>query len=185
VSAALASLAAPVAPPAQAPPPRIPATVVIRPAPRRDPPFDDELPATATPGRYDRRLPFELRPARPAVWQPRPPRSRELPDPGPWARRLLIGIIETASGRRPLHQLSALLSPSVGRGLGSELEHALRAGAPHWLHRGVVCSLRVCEPAAGVAEISAVVEVRGRVHAIALRLEGSRGRWRCTRLQLG
>jgi hypothetical protein len=94
-------------------------------------------------------------------------------------------MIETASGRRPLHQLSALLSPSVGRGLGSDLEQAIAAGTPHWLHRAALRSMRVCEPATGVAEISVAVEVRGRVRAIALRLEDFRGRWRCTRLQLG
>ena len=161
--------------------------VVVRAAPRRDPPFDDELDSAAdgAPSRYDRRLPFAERPARPAVWQPRPALSRELPDPAPWARRLLIGMIETASGRRPLRQLSALLSPSVGRGLGADFERALHAGAPHWLHRAAVRTVRVCEPAAGVAEVSAALEVRGRVRAVAMRLEGGRGRWRCTRLQLG
>jgi hypothetical protein len=162
-----------------------PRTVVIRPAPRREPPFDDELAAVTQPGRQDRRLPFDTAPTAPTVWLPRRPRLPTMPDPGPWARRLLIGIIETADGRRPLLQLAALLSPSVCRGLGGDFELAARTGAPHWLHRARVRSVRVTEPARGVAEVSATVDVGPRVRAIAMRLEEDHERWRCTRLQLG
>lgn len=158
--------------------------VVVRPAPRREPPFDDELPE-ARHGRLDQCLPFDGRPLHPSVWRPRPPRPRDLPEPGPWGRRLLIGMIETAAGRRPPHQLAALLSPSVCRGLGAEFERAAQARTPHWLHRGVVRSMRVAEPAPGIAELCATVETGRRVRAIALRLEANHGRWRCTRLQLG
>ena len=160
--------------------------VVVRPAPRREPPFDDELPDDRPRhGPLDQRLPFERPRACPAVWLPRPPRPRGLPDPGPWGRRLLVGMIETAAGRRPLHQLAALLSPSVSHGLGAEFERAAQTRSPHWLHRAAVRSMRVAEPAPGVAEVCATVESAGRVRAIALRLEAHHGRWRCTRMQLG
>jgi hypothetical protein len=161
-------------------------TVIVRPAPPREPPFDDEL-ADARPPHtpFDQRLPFERARPHPPVWRPRPPRPRGLPEPGPWCRRLLIGMIETAAGRRPLHQLAALLSPSVSRGLGADFERAAHSGSPHWLHRAVVRSIRVAEPTAGVAEVCATVETGPRVRAIALRLEEHRGRWHCTRLQLG
>jgi hypothetical protein len=46
-------------------------------------------------------------------------------------------------------------------------------------------SIRVCEPADGVAEVSAVVQIGPRFRAMAARLEGLDGRWRCVRLQLG
>jgi len=160
--------------------------VVVRPAPRREPPFDDELPEPRLlPGRYDQRLPFERVPVRDVVWRPAPPRPRGLPDPGSWGRRLLVGMIETAAGRRPLHQLAALLSPSVCRGLGTDFERAAHAGTAHWLHRASVRSIRVAEPVEGVAELCATVETGRRVRALAMRLEEHRGRWRCTRLQLG
>lgn len=159
--------------------------VVVRPAPPRDPPFDDELPAFApAPGPHDQRLPFEVAPVRP-VWRPIPRRPSGLPDPGQWGRRLLVGLIETAAGRRPLAQLAALLSPSVSRGLGADFERAAQLGERHWLHRASVRSLRATEPADGVAEISATVQAGARVRAVALRLESYHGRWRCTRLQLG
>jgi hypothetical protein len=94
-------------------------------------------------------------------------------------------MIETAAGRRPLHQLAALLSPSVSKGLGADFERAAQGGRAHWLHRASVRSVRVSEPAEGVAELCATVETGRRVRAIAMRLEAHHGRWRCTRLQLG
>lgn len=160
--------------------------VVIRPAPRREPPLDDELPtAPGAPGRYDCRLPFAEPPRAVPVWRPLIGRPRSLPDPAPWGRRLLVGMIETAAGRRPLHQLAALLSPSVSRGIGADFERAARRGTPHWLHGAGVRTVRATEPVAGVAELCATVECGRRVRAVAMRLEEQHGRWRCTRLQLG
>lgn len=158
--------------------------VVIRPAPRREPPFDDELAAELHHAPFDRVLPFE-RPARARVWLPRSRPASPLPDPVPWGRRLLIGIIETAAGHRPVQQIAALLSPSVHRGLCGDFERARQAGPGHWLNRASVRSVRATEPSDGVAELCATVEVCGRVRAVAMRLENRRGRWRCTRLQLG
>jgi hypothetical protein len=45
--------------------------------------------------------------------------------------------------------------------------------------------VHVCEPVDGVAEVSAVARRAGRAHAVAARLEGIDGRWRCTALQIG
>jgi hypothetical protein len=166
--------------------PIAPPSVVVRPAPRREPPFDDERTESAAgPGPYDRRLPFELPSAPPVVWRAGPPQPTGLPDPAGWGRRLLIGLIETAGGRRPLHQLATLLSPSVCRGLGADFERAAQHGGRHWLHRAGIRSVRVSEPTFGVAELCATVEAGRRVRALAMRLEEHRGRWCCTRLQLG
>lgn len=164
--------------------PRPALRVVVRPAPHREPPFDDEIVEGPIAGPYDRRLPFE----RPPVPAPRafsPLRPPGLPDPSTWARRLLVGLIETADGRRPLQQLAAMLSLSVRRGLGADFEHAAQLGRPHWLHRAGVLTVRGCEPAAGIAELCATVGTGRRVRAVAMRLEEHHGRWRCTRLQLG
>jgi hypothetical protein len=45
--------------------------------------------------------------------------------------------------------------------------------------------VRLCEPADEVAELSAVIQTGRRCRAVALRLEGTNGRWRCVRLQIG
>jgi hypothetical protein len=157
--------------------------IVVRPAPQREPPFDDELdgPALVTP--YDQRLPFEIQASE--YRAPLPARPSGLIDPSTWARRLLVGLIESASGRRPLNQLNSLLSPSIGRGLGADFERAAQQRTPHWLHRATVGTVRASEPAEGVAELCATLETGRRVRAIAMRLEEQQGRWRCTRLQLG
>lgn len=182
------SAAAPAAPRhdvREAPPtPRPRVRVVVRPAPLREPPFDDELPDAPIVTTFDRRLPFPVlgQPDMPVI---RPPRRSHLPEPGAWGRRLLVGLIESAEGRRPLSQLSGLLSFPVCRGLGADFELAAQCGRPHWLHRASIRSVRASEPADGVAELSATLETGRRVRAVAMRLEQQQGRWRCTRLQLG
>lgn len=158
--------------------------VVVRPAPLREPPFDDELPDTPVVTTLDRRLPF------PGLGEHglpviRPPRRSHLPEPGAWGRRLLVGLIESAEGRRPLSQLSALLSFPVRHGLGADFERAAQNGRPHWLHCASIRSVRASEPVEGVAELSATLQAGRRVRAVAMRLEQQQGRWRCTRLQLG
>jgi hypothetical protein len=163
-------------------------TVTVRPARRREPPFDDELwPHPHAVGVLDQRLPFE-RDGRSSG--PRPqlgdPFARDgLPDPAQWGRRLLVGLIETAGGRRPLQQLTALLSAGVASGIGADFERAAQRNTRHWTHAAVIRSVRATQPAEGVAELCATVQAGRRVRAVAFRLEARDGRWRCTRLQLG
>ena len=156
--------------------------VVVRAAPRREPPFDDELGEPSPVGALDRRLPFAV-PNRPPVRVKQATGSVGAADPGVWGRRLLVGLIECADGRRPLHQLTSMLSMSINRGLRLDFDQA--AGSARWLRRGSVRSVLVCCPADGVAELSATLDCGPRVRAVALRLEQRHGRWCCTRLQLG
>ena len=106
----------------------------------------------------------------------------DLPDPREAGRRLVTITLEALSGRRPLTQLQAMTS--VG------LYAALVGGRrPAWCTQGtapmIIGAVHACEPVDGVAEISAVARRAGRAHAIAARLEGIDGRWRCTALQIG
>ena len=158
------------------------APLSLRPAPRREPPFDDEI-GLRLVGPHDRRLPFghHRRPAPP----PEPTIRRLLPEPEGWARRLLLGVIEIAAGRRPMQQLSALMSPVVAAGLRDDFERAARRSTPHWTHAAAVRSVHATEPAAGVAEVCATLQAGRRVRAVALRLEERQGQWRCTKLQVG
>lgn len=165
--------------------------VTIRPAPLREPPFDDQVARRhlRLVGPHDRPLPFAApptpsRPAAPAVVACDVD-GTPLPDAAAWGRRLLVGITESAAGRRPMQQLSALLSPSVAHGLGADLERAAQARRPHWTSAASVRTVRATHPRSAVAEVCATVQVGDRVRAVALRLEAHRGRWRCTRLQWG
>jgi hypothetical protein len=171
-------------------PERAPLRLVVVPTPQ--PPLQDE------------RLPVRL--IHPGVAVPRPthrpgPRPRisgparcdddfgpawssraDLPDARAAGRRLITVTLEALAGRRPITQLQAMTSPGVFA--------ALTGGRrPRWCAEGtsplIVGPVRVCEPVDGVAEVTAVARRGGRAHAVAARLEGIDGRWRCTALQVG
>jgi hypothetical protein len=109
-------------------------------------------------------------------------RRTELPDPQAVGRRLVTLTLEAFAGRRPVGQLQPLVSPPLFTALSQRRR-------PRWCTEGsaplLISSVRVCEPVDGVAEISAVARRGGRAHAVAARLEGIDGRWRCTALQIG
>ena len=177
--------------PAQAPArPRLHLVVVGTPGPALE---DERQPVRLlVPGRRTRRptpppgpRPRLDRPAAPGedaafgpTWSPR----SDLPDPQAAGRRLVTSALEAFAGRRPMGQLQPLVSP----GLFTALSGRRR---PRWCTEGsaplLVSSVRVCEPVDGIAEVSAVARRAGRAHAVAARLEGIDGRWRCTALQIG
>ena len=109
-----------------------------------------------------------------------PTRSAELPDPRRWAVRLAQGIVEALHGHRPLQQLIRWTDEPVYR-LLERRRSVQRAGTGP---RPLVRSMRICQPGDGVVEASAVVETGGRCRALAMRLEGLDGRWRCTALEI-
>ena len=161
--------------------------------------------STPQPPLEDERLPLRLvlpgiRPPRPAHRPgPRPTAGRasgrpdddfgpslsgraDLPDARDAGRRLITCTLEALAGRRPISQLQPMTSHGVFI--------ALTAGRrPRWCADGtaplLVGRVHVCEPVDGVAEVSAVARRGGRAHAVAARLEGIDGRWRCTALQIG
>jgi hypothetical protein len=106
----------------------------------------------------------------------------DLPDPGLAGRRLITLTVEAMAGRRPLTQLQPLTSAGVFAALSG-------GRRPRWCAEGnsplLVGPVHVCEPVDGVAEVTAVARRDGRAHAVAARLEGIDGRWRCTALQVG
>lgn len=174
------------------------------PAPPGPPPLRLIRVRTPQPPLQDERLPVRL--LVPGVAVPRPPhrpgpRPRlvgahrpedefgpawtlraDLPPAAEAGRRVVTLALEVLAGRRPLGQLQPLTSPGV---------FAAVAGGrrPRWCAEGtaplLVGPVHVCEPVDGVAEISAVAHRGGRAHAVAARLEGVDGRWRCTALQIG
>jgi hypothetical protein len=176
---------APVSPPAERPTLRL----VVVPTPQ--PPLQDErLPVRLV-------LPGRAAPRPVHVPGPRPHGSRVLPadDFGPsWStradlpdartvgRRLITLTLESLAGRRPIAQLQPMTSVGVFAALSG-------GRRPRWCTEGtsplIVGPVRVCEPVDGVAEVSAVAWRNGRAHAVAARLEGIDGRWRCTALQVG
>jgi hypothetical protein len=90
-------------------------------------------------------------------------------------------IVEVLAGTRPAHQLSLVAVPAVCREMTARRGPAGAGGKRVVPPR--VLSARSQRPSPAVTETAAVVVVAGRVHALALRLEHTRGRWRCTALE--
>jgi len=110
----------------------------------------------------------------------------DLPDPGPWTAQLVQAVLEVLSHERPRQQLVRWLTPEVYADLGVHLAASPRRQAPGRPAAGrarrTVSSIHVFEPADGVVEATAVVTGGRRARAVAVRLEGWDGRWRCVRL---
>jgi hypothetical protein len=163
--------------------------VRLRPVPPYEPPYDDE-PAPRlrlVAPHVEDRLPFDA-PADPLVLlrdgdgfaRQRTP-SSQLPDPRAWAARLIVATLEALAGRRPVQQLM----PWTDDAVYAQLSRRLRSRRHRPSGPGVLRSLRICEPADGVVEVCAVVTSPERTRAVAARLEGGDGRWRCTAMTLG
>jgi hypothetical protein len=114
---------------------------------------------------------------------PLPTPRAQLPEPGPWAGRLVQAVVEVIGGDRPLGQLVRWTDEHVYSQLRT-LVTARRSGTTP-RPRASVRSVHVTEPLDGIVEVCAVVHDGARAHAYALRLEGADGRWCCTHLMLG
>lgn len=183
-----------------------PPVLRLLPAPSSEPPYDDGQPepprlrlvGPGRPGLPPRGLrpappPLRLVPtpgaeAAPAVVLTRceedlPARTplAALPPVRPFAQALVQRLVEVLAGLRPLSQLQRDTSLE----LFEELERRL-TGRPR--PTGVrpsprdLRSLHVQSRQDGVAEVCATVRRGGRTTALALRLEGRSGAWRCTAL---
>jgi hypothetical protein len=180
-------------------------TASLRPVPRPEPvPLRLVVVPTPQPPLEDERIPVRL--LRRGVAVPRPvhrpgPRvhlvpglaadddfgptwsSRsELPDPRVEGRRLFVLTLEALAGRRPLTQVQPMTSTGVFAALAGGRRPAWCTASTSPL---LVGRVHLSEPVDGVAEVSAVARRDGRAHAVAARLEGIDGRWRCTALQIG
>ncbi len=126
---------------------------VLQAAPSREPPFDDEPVAQqlTVVGAHDQQLPFSARQSMPARMRlltedvdPQPSAGSDLPEPGGFARRFAIAVIETATGRRNASQLSKHTSPGVQAGLVRDAGRIGRLGTP--ARPASLHSMRLAEP---------------------------------------
>jgi hypothetical protein len=186
-----------------------PTRLRVRPAPRCDPPYDDERSEPLAPAQTSRNhaqgrlgLRFVLPSGLPVDPTP-PPRLRlitndddfayrystrsELPDPRAWAARFVQAALEVTTGGRPVLQLLRWATTEVYDDLRHRAVAASHGDVGIRRHRApwIVRSLHVSEPLDGVVEACAVVERGARLRALALRLEGLDGRWVCTVLDWG
>jgi hypothetical protein len=127
------------------------------------------------------------RPSEDPFFAPQPTPRGALPDPKSWCGRFVQALVEVLSGDRPSAQLLRWTNERVY----ADVVARVRAlgGAPVAGRGGrgrvLVRSVHICEPRDGVAEAAIHVRHGGRSRAVAVRVEGLDGRWRCTALKLG
>ena len=117
-----------------------------------------------------------------------------LPDPRPMALQVAQAVVEVLAGDRQVSQLATWVDEEVYAAVAAvaprtgPVAAGVRRAGPARISpadRPLVRSLHVTTPAAGVAEVSARVQIGARSRAVALRLEEWRGRWRCNALTVG
>jgi hypothetical protein len=165
----------------------------IRPIPDTEPPPDPEPPDWSGAHRHTvmagrGQLALALLPSyeeqeNERLFGPQPSPRAALPDPQAWTMRIVQALVECLAGERPVNQLLRWTSIEVYAALQRRCALASRSGPPP--RRGRVRRVRVSEPIEGVIEACAVVIARGRVQAMALRMEGLDGRWQVTALEVG
>lgn len=111
----------------------------------------------------------------------RPTSAGRLPEPRRWSARLAQAIVEALHGHRPVQQLLRWTDDTVYAKIVTRLSSRPRGELGS---RPTVRSIRVCAPTDGVAEATAVVQTGKRYRALAMRLEGLDGQWRCTALEI-
>jgi hypothetical protein len=174
----------------------------LRPAPRNEPPFDDERDPLTWPSPHQLALDWS-RPAtslRPP--DPPPPVNRTVvtgvsADARLAVRRFVAMCVEVLNGYRPAAHLRRLTQPReaatvVAQGVAGArwVGHArltrVAGRAPR--HRrpapAAVVRLQLCEPREGAVEAAAVLLIGDRTHAMAIRLEEHGESWLATTLRL-
>ncbi|NQU37673.1 MAG: hypothetical protein HQ526_08795 [Actinobacteria bacterium] len=111
--------------------------------------------------------------------------SNALPPAQAWSHRFAQAMVEVMAGQRSPKQLARWSTNSVLSGVTNPHTGAVSTSAKSSQRRrvnerSIVTSVRVDEPADGVAEVAAVVRGKERSRALMLRLEGWDGRWICT-----
>ncbi len=164
------------------------------PAPATEPPYDEfpvlpVAPVNAVQGTLA--LTFTLPSGVPAAPTPvlrvvaEPPvedfGDETLPPLRCWADTLAMAIAQILTGERTPGQFRQWTLPEVFDVLARHA--ALAAARPR--RRAALRAVRICSPAAGVAEVTTVVHGLTRPKALAFRLESRRSRWLCTALEVG
>lgn len=102
-------------------------------------------------------------------------RRRPLGDPSALACTVAKAVVEAVIGGSELDTVQRWIHPDVMSQLARQRTLARRAGRRPVVAR--VQRARVFRVSASAAEISLVVQVHRRAHAVAMRLEESAGRW--------
>lgn len=178
----------------------------LLPPPQAEPPYDDEVGTVPRPRLLGgdpsavqgalalnfvlpSGLPTEpeARPLRLVETIPAERRPGTLPDPKPWAARLVQAVTEVLAGDRPLSQLLRWVDADVYSDIQRRVTVHARRQPPKLGagQRAAVRSVHAAQPRADVSEICVILQRGARAAAVAVRLEGRGDRWLCTALEIG
>ncbi|GAA1689500.1 hypothetical protein GCM10009808_02990 [Microbacterium sediminicola] len=119
---------------------------------------------------------------------PQPTSTSDLPDPDVFLRNIARGVMEVFAGVRDVDQLARWLAEDAYRKLVTRSNLAARArsarGQAPQRPVHTIIAVHHSSPRDGVVEGVVVVRGPARTRAIAMRLEGTDGRWRTTSLAL-
>ena len=108
--------------------------------------------------------------------------QKPLPDPKIMAENLARALVEVRVGMRSLAGLKRFLKPNLYGLLENRGNTHLKTNiAPGYVH---VRSNRISHISPFIVEATTLVEVAGRIRAVALRIEALRGRWVVTALEM-
>ncbi len=114
--------------------------------------------------------------------------TADLPDAETFLRNIARGVLEVFAGVREVDQLARWLAEEPYRKLVTRANLAARArsarGIPVRRPVHTIVSVHHSSPADGVVEGVVIVSGPARTRAVALRIEGTDGRWRTTSLAL-
>lgn len=177
----------------------------VRPAPRCDPPYDDEVEpqAWATAHQLAFEFPPSPGPASPPTQaskrQQQPPRRARAGAPGDAklaVRRFVQMCVEVLNGYRPAAHLRRLALPKEAAGVVAqaiagtsrvaEMRRSAKSSDRHQRGAGPVgvIRLQLCEPRPGAVEAAVLLVTGDRTWAMALRLERHEESWWATTLHL-
>lgn len=175
----------------------------LRPAPRLEPPFDDERDPLSWPSPHQLAFDWSRLTTAPEPPGPQTPPVRRTAVTGVSTearlavRRFVAMCVEVLNGYRPPTHLRPLTQPReaatvVAQGLagarvvaaGRTARTAGRAPRPRRPAPAAVVRLQLCEPREGAVEAAAVLMIGDRTHAMALRLEVHDESWLATTLRL-
>jgi Family of unknown function (DUF6459) len=114
-------------------------------------------------------------------------RPAALPDPKPWAARLVQAVTEVLAGDRPLTQLLRWVDGEVYSDIRRRVTVHARRQPPKLGsgQRAAVRSVHAAQPTADVSELCVILQRGARAAAVAVRLESRGDRWLCTALEIG
>lgn len=106
----------------------------------------------------------------------------DLPDAGSWAANLTVGLMEIIFCQRPIAQIQRWVLPGLYQALARKL-HTDNT-PPRRRSPIQVKTYRSCSISERICECCVVVEAFGCHRTVSVRLEGHRGRWVTTALQI-